>query len=400
MQLRWQHWILQLLVFQVTSDCWIEVSGESVHLVGGSCDSFGPSRGSQSAVHDNCSIIPKDYIVAAEGKSSDVNRFTQANKGQRQTQQTKMSPENKDKNVVTVTPRLVIGTRIHLGKASKPPSDESLRNTIHAFHSLLIEASAVKGVIAVDGDDSKIPGYSLKETLSRMVEDVVAAHKMSDPDTTSRPTITMLPVTPWGNFIPALNAIVTLAASPQHQPTKATHLLFMSAETSLTKENVDTLIQHCSLEDTLVAGAVLPGHDYEQKDRVTSSPRELSLTGRTTPWNTAAVWNLPQLALTGFPLVAEGVHTKNSKDGTEVVPVAAGVEEVSAIALHQQIWTASKAKAKLIPLPNVKWTQTWTDEERQKWHEAKMNSKVERPAVHLDLLFGSRAACDAKVLHY
>ena len=47
---------------------------------------------------------------------------------------------------------------------------------------------------------------------------------------------------------------------------------------------------------------------------------------------------------------------------------------------------ASKAKAMLVPLVDVQWDQHFEDEERRKWHEAKMNSKLERAQRHLDLL--------------
>lgn len=69
-------------------------------------------------------------------------------------------------------------------------------------------------------------------------------------------------------------------------------------------------------------------------------------------------------------------------------PIAAGVEEVSTIALLQSLLTESNAKAKLIPIIGIEWkTQTFhNDPERLKWHEEKMKSKIERPAQHLKLL--------------
>lgn len=62
-----------------------------------------------------------------------------------------------------------------------------------------------------------------------------------------------------------------------------------------------------------------------------------------------------------------------------------GVEEVTCIALLQKVLGEEKALAKLVPLPDVEWEQEWEDEERRKWHEKKMKSKVERPARHLEL---------------
>lgn len=64
---------------------------------------------------------------------------------------------------------------------------------------------------------------------------------------------------------------------------------------------------------------------------------------------------------------------------------ASGVEEVAAIALIQQILGYEHAVAKLIQLPDVSWDQQFDDEARRKWHEAKMMSKLERAARHLQL---------------
>jgi hypothetical protein len=61
------------------------------------------------------------------------------------------------------------------------------------------------------------------------------------------------------------------------------------------------------------------------------------------------------------------------------------VEEVAAIALLQKLLGEDEAKAKLIRLPDVSWDQQFDDEDRQKWHDKKMQSKVERAARHLEL---------------
>lgn len=63
-----------------------------------------------------------------------------------------------------------------------------------------------------------------------------------------------------------------------------------------------------------------------------------------------------------------------------------GVEEVTCIALLQKLLGQDNAVAKLVKLPGVEWEQNWEDEERRKWHEKKMKSKVERPARHLELI--------------
>ena len=64
---------------------------------------------------------------------------------------------------------------------------------------------------------------------------------------------------------------------------------------------------------------------------------------------------------------------------------AAGVEEVAAIAMIQNLLGEEEAKAKLMQLPDVSWDEQFDDDERREWHEKKMQSKIERPARHLEL---------------
>mmetsp|Transcript_17504 Transcript_17504/g.29068 ORF Transcript_17504/g.29068 Transcript_17504/m.29068 type:complete len:277 (-) Transcript_17504:330-1160(-) len=254
---------------------------------------------------------------------------------------------------------LAVATRLHLGNASAPPSDEKYREMMATFYEFASSFGAKYAYVAVDATP-KFDNYSLVEVIRSVTDN-------SDNSTTS-PILEIIPVTPWNKFVPALNAIASRAAT-----SRATHCLFCSAETQTSPESMLELLEYMDA-DTLVAGAVLPGHDYRPK---TLQP----LNGSTTPWNTLAIWNVAKLALTGFPLVADGLHT--NPDGAAV---AAGVEEVSAIALIQSILTPQRAKAKLVPLPDCEWNQTFEDEGRRKWHEAKMKSKVERPAKHLELL--------------
>ena len=58
---------------------------------------------------------------------------------------------------------------------------------------------------------------------------------------------------------------------------------------------------------------------------------------------------------------------------------------MAAIALLQKLLGEDEAKAKLMQLPDISWDQQFDDEERQNWHEKKMQSKVERAARHLEL---------------
>jgi hypothetical protein len=62
----------------------------------------------------------------------------------------------------------------------------------------------------------------------------------------------------------------------------------------------------------------------------------------------------------------------------------AGVEECVAIALLQKLFPQSIAK--LVKVEDIHWEVTFEDDERRRWHEEKMKSKVERPAHQLGLL--------------
>ena len=249
------------------------------------------------------------------------------------------------------TKRLVVATRIHLGNASTPPATDKLKIIIDSLSLLGKSLNATQTIIAADAAPI-LDGYDLIDVLRSMAVST---------------DITIVPVTPWNKFVPALNAILSEASGSDY-------CLMMSVETHVTSANVEILLQHMD-EMTLVAGAVLPGHDFY--------PQSIQpLNGRTTPWNTLAIWNLAKLSLTGFVLVADGVHL--GKDGS---PGVSGIEEVSTIAVLQRILGADHAKVKLVPLSdNVKWETNFEDEERRAWHEHKMNSKLERATRHLELL--------------
>lgn len=126
-------------------------------------------------------------------------------------------------------------------------------------------------------------------------------------------------------------------------------------------------------------GAVLQGHNHYSPSN--SQALEVELSGRTSPWNTFALWNLHKLSLTGFLQVSEGLH------GDEGI---AGIEEVCTIATQQKIFSLNDAKAKLMkldPPDEVDWGQDFSgDEARREWHERKMQSKEARARKQLDLM--------------
>jgi hypothetical protein len=249
--------------------------------------------------------------------------------------------------------KLVIATRLHLGKASSPPNDEKIKEWISNFQRLTSQNTVDENceytcipVIAVDATP-KIPGY-----------DYVDAIRQRCP-----PNIYVLPVTPWYQFVSALNALLLYAT----HDVKAHCILFVSAEVSASASCIATLLRHLK-DDTLVVGAAMNGHVYNSK------PGEnVVLTGRTCPWNTLAIWNVPKLCQTGFVMVSD-------------LGSAGGVEECAAVALQQKLFSVSDRKAKLVQLKEITWQETFDDEERKKWHEQKMNSKLERAQQQLAAL--------------
>ena len=280
-----------------------------------------------------------------------------------------MSTTKEDDNTQT---KLVVATRLHLGNASSPPETAKTEHQIAAFAKFVATScpAGTQALIAVDATP-KVEGYDYVAA----VQAAVKKSSLGDAADT-RPSIRVIPVTPWGRFVPALNALIAHAM----KACQANRILFVSAETTASVASIESLLKAIH-PDTLVAGALLGGHVYHADTTTTS----IELTGRTSPWNTLAVWNLQKLALTGFQLVSDGLLTD---DATEP---SYGVEEVLAIALLQKVLGMDQAKAKLIKLADIQWDQDFQDEDRRQWHEQKMNSKVDRANRQL-LLMGLTGA--------
>ena len=295
----------------------------------------------------------------------------------------------------TVDAPLAIATRLHLGHASHPPLPHQLCEMLTSFTALARTLGAKFVVVAVDVEE-RIIGYDLLEEVTKICNtlstkrptDLIPSNCDDDNDV----RIQILPVTPWGKFVPALNAIVSRVAT-----LGAHFLLLTSAEVQLTNDALAIMKSKLDLETTLVIGTVLPGHDYRcskrtvaQIDDVGGEEEEVmvELTGRTTPWNTCSLWNVSKLSLTGFLLVSEGLHPED--DGSELGS-SAGVEEVCTIATLQRLLGPCNAQAKLICIPGEESTSWDTsnfekDAKRQEWHEKKMASKVARAKRQLELL--------------
>lgn len=243
--------------------------------------------------------------------------------------------------------KIVIATRLHLGNASSAPSESKLQDILKNFERLGDLVEDFIPVIAVDATP-KIEKYDYVQAIRSLLP--------------KKSKIEILPVTPWGKFVPALNALVLYATRIE----EADKIMFVSAEVRVSIKTIETLCQHLDNdENVIVAGAAMNGHLYAGKDML------VELNGRTTPWNTMAIWNLKKLSLTGFVPCSD-------------LGFSAGVEECAAIAILQKLFPSSVAK--LVQLDDVAWNEIFEDEERRKWHEQKMKSKVERPKQQLEKL--------------
>jgi hypothetical protein len=281
--------------------------------------------------------------------------------------------------------KLVIATRLHLGRASSPPSDETIKSILLNLKTIaddrrLIEEYEIVVVIAVDATP-KIENYDYVQSVRNALDSIVVnINKNNTAKINNNNNIHILPVTPWGKFVQALNSLVLYS----NTQLKADLIMFISAEVNLSSSTVSTLCQHViENENVIVAGAALNGHQYHAAVSTGSDDdddahrrrrqRVVPLTGRTTPWNTLCVWDLDKLSLTGFSTVSD-------------LGTSAGVEECVAIALLQKLFPRSEAR--LVKVDDIEWNEEslQEDEERYKWHQEKMNSKLQRAGRQLQLL--------------
>ena len=214
----------------------------------------------------------------------------------------------------------------------------------------------------------------------------------------------------------------------------------VSSSSSSSCDAIRTLFQYMDYDTTLVCGAVLSGHDYRNQQyeipsttrnetnrpslsatvaatttatTTTAVPTTMILNGRTSPWNTFALWNINKLSKIGFVSVSEGLHVDTSINTNATTKKSiAGIEEVATIALLQKLYNPhTEMMAKLISLSQhsnndgsansssgtssgyqssnggILWdTTSTTDIGRQQWHEYKMQSKLQRAQEQLQLL--------------
>ena len=179
--------------------------------------------------------------------------------------------------------RVVSGTRLHF----RPDVKEIPEATVHHLRGYVEQAKAL-GVIAAIAVNTHVD----------LVKQIAAE---AEPNL----TLHVLHVPCWGAFVPALNALLNFAQSKG-----AKYILYQSLEVCCSRDVLQRIMDHHD-SDTLVVGPVLDGHKFRPGERI--------LDGRSSPWNTLALWSVRKLALTGFLCIADGLPdvppSLNAADG-------------------------------------------------------------------------------------
>jgi hypothetical protein len=158
---------------------------------------------------------------------------------------------------IPTRPSLAIATRLHLGHASHPPPPHQLHSTLINFADLARDVRANIAIVAVDAEE-RIEGYSLVSHVESICQEIndgrtADAHECGNAtfnDNRIRQCrIEVIPIQPWGKFVPALNAIVAYSARKNMQC-----LLLASAEVSIRGDVMEDLWKEMNLDDTLVVG--------------------------------------------------------------------------------------------------------------------------------------------------
>lgn len=151
---------------------------------------------------------------------------------------------NRQHNMLSHHPSLAIATRLHLGHASYPPPTQQLTSTLTNFAKLASDVHANTAIVAVDAEE-RIDGYNLISEVESLCQQINDDESRSDDEC----HLHILPVQPWGKFVPALNAIVA-----QSVRNDAQCLLLASAEVSIVGDVMETMWKEMILDDTLVVG--------------------------------------------------------------------------------------------------------------------------------------------------
>jgi hypothetical protein len=144
---------------------------------------------------------------------------------------------------IPTRPSVAIATRLHLGHASHPPPPHQLHTTLTNFANLARKVHANIAIVSVDAEE-RIEGYSLVSEVETICREMNHASINAD-----ECRIEVIPIQPWGKFVPALNIIVAHSARKNMQC-----LLLVSAEVGIRGDVMEDLWREMNLDDTLVVG--------------------------------------------------------------------------------------------------------------------------------------------------
>jgi UDP-glucuronate 4-epimerase len=269
----------------------------------------------------------------------------------------------KMKPISTTTTSLTIGTRIYRSESYARQVEKEEQKTpqdLKRLELFLLNAASLADHVVIAVRSSGYGGKILLRQVQSLCRRVVSTHFFSC-------KIECVGVSMWGKVVPALNTILNIAQRQSSQ-----HLLIASAEVELSADALKLLRDSMDSEHILVSGACFEGHHVF---RVNGGMTQLN--AMTSPWNTAALWNVKRLGLTGFLNISEKAD-------------ASGMEEVSVIALHQKIWP-NRSGARLVRLlpSQIKWRSVSVDKDgdkRVEYHRTKMRSKLDRADVQIRVL--------------
>ena len=298
-------------------------------------------------------------------------------------------------------------TRVHCGNVADAAgflASSSFRSNLRAWlqHAVTV---ATHVAIAVDCTDSRV---DVADSVQEALQSVDGAGRVQ-----------LVRVAPWGRFVPALNALVQSAAAID----EVQCVYFTSLEAQCSADEVRAMRVELSSGNVMLVGLRLAGHEWHGPDELlpssSSSPSASGLaplSGVTCPWNTNALWSLPQLRRTGFLNVSE-----DAEHG--------GVEEVAVVATHAALHASAGAEvdvreekaavfacsspeplAVLIDFERSgggsssssswsSWKAEWEDAGRRAWHQRKMASKAERAKWQLQQIGLDAASSGMRVLH-
>jgi len=279
---------------------------------------------------------------------------------------------------------ICVCTRIHSMKQLGEMRISQLNHFVRSVLSLPMGSHACVAVEVVPAEG---------ESGFRLYNEVMRIAKGAALNARERERVCVLPVAQWG-ITTALNACVHKASD-----LVVSYIAFASLEVGINDAIMSTLVRECDVDDTLVAGLALDGHQFSE----TQEAHEAS-SGVSVPWNTLSVWNSVRLCAIGF--VAIG-------NGSTLLGTDSGMEEMSTISVIQQLRQSSgDAQAKLVRIKTdtnnkskkgeqVRWDTAFTTQggasdresmERQAKHVVKMRSKNARADAHMQVLDLPRAS--------